>query len=62
MSDWYILIDAAQILRVSPFELLDQPAEWIDWAFAYRSVQAQSQPRQQAPADQGPKPFRGLGA
>jgi hypothetical protein len=50
--------------------LIDQPAEWVDWAFAYQSVKAEAEPRQQqqappgmAPQQQqtGRRPFRGLG-
>ncbi len=32
MPEWYPLLRAARYLGVAPWELMRQPATWMDWA------------------------------
>lgn len=60
MPDWYPLIKAAKYLQVAPWDLADQPPEWIAWAQAAAWAEAEAQPRAKPPLAGGGG-FRGLG-
>lgn len=61
MPDWYPVITAARYLGVAPWELVDQPSEWMDWALAAQSAESQAKATgSRKPPRQGHKPFRGL--
>jgi len=63
MPDWYTLIKAARYLGVAPWELAEQPTEWVAWAYACQSAEAEAQPRQQVGGTGHAQPtsaFRGL--
>jgi hypothetical protein len=42
MPDWYPLLTAARYLGVAPWELVDQPAEWLEWALSAQSAEAEA--------------------
>ena len=39
MPEWYPVISAARYLGVAPWELLDQPSEWQEWALAAQAAE-----------------------
>jgi hypothetical protein len=41
--DWYRLLRAAKYLGVPPWELLQQPACWYDWALLAESAEVDAQ-------------------
>lgn len=43
MPEWYPLIKAARYLGVAPWELLEQPAIWVDWALLANEYDGGSQ-------------------
>lgn len=63
MPDWYPVISAARYLGVPPWELVEQPSEWMDWALAAQSAESEARGAggRKAPPRSGPKPFKGLG-
>lgn len=50
MPDWYQVLRAAKYLGVAPWQLLEQPVIWMDWALAAESaeIDAQNQLMQKA--------------
>lgn len=47
MPQWYILIRAARYLGVAPWEMMDQPKVWIEWALAAESAENHAMQQQQ---------------
>lgn len=45
--DWYTLIRAARYLGVAPWELLDQPIIWREWAEAATFAESEAKRQQQ---------------
>ena len=43
MPDWYEAIAAAKYLGVAPWDLLEQPKIWRDWAMQGAGAEAQAQ-------------------
>lgn len=41
--DWYRLIAAAKYLGVAPWDLLEQPAIWTEWALMAGEADAEAQ-------------------
>ena len=42
MPDYYPLIRAARYLGVKPWELLEQPKAWMDWASICESAELEA--------------------
>lgn len=62
MPEWFLVIQAARYLGVAPWDLVDQPPEWFEWAMMARNAEMVAQPRQKPPSSGGGrKPFQGLG-
>lgn len=40
MPEWYITIRAARYLRVAPWDLLERPAIWQEWALTAESAES----------------------
>lgn len=38
--DWYPLIQAARYLGVAPWELVERPRVWLQWALASQAAEA----------------------
>lgn len=41
--EWYPIIRAARYLGVAPWELVEQPAAWIDWALIAQNAEVGAQ-------------------
>lgn len=39
VPDWYTIIYAAKYLGVAPWDLLDQPSVWLEWALDAQSAE-----------------------
>jgi hypothetical protein len=39
VPDWYRVLRAAKYLGVAPWELLEQPAIWLEWALTAESAE-----------------------
>lgn len=50
LPDWYPLVRAAHYYGVGPWELLERPRAWVDWARQAESAlnEAQEQARKRA--------------
>lgn len=42
MPEWYPLIRAARYLGVAPWELAQQPRQWMDWANIAQNAEAEA--------------------
>lgn len=40
IPDWYPLVSAARWMGVAPWDLLRQPATWMEWALQAESAEA----------------------
>lgn len=43
MPEWYPLVRAARYLGVAPWELLEQPSAWMDFALIAESAENEAQ-------------------
>lgn len=43
IPEWYYVIRAARYLGVPPWELMEQPKYWLDWALESESAENEAQ-------------------
>lgn len=43
IPDWYIAIRAARYLGVPPWELIEQPTYWMEWALFAESAENEAE-------------------
>lgn len=43
LPEWYALVRAARYLGVAPWELLEQPVAWMEWALTAESAENEAQ-------------------
>lgn len=48
---WYMVIKAARVLGVPPWELLEREAVWMHWALAAKSAENKAQAAQRKRAE-----------
>jgi hypothetical protein len=49
MPEWYVLMTAAKWMGVPPWDLLEQPAIWTDWALAAIHAENEAQRKDDPP-------------
>lgn len=57
VPDWYGLLKSAQYLKVAPWDLLDQPIIWREWAAMAQNAEAEARKQK----DQRAARKKGLG-
>lgn len=43
LPEWYLLLRAARYLQVAPWDLLEQPIAWLDWALMAENAENAAQ-------------------
>lgn len=45
LPDWYVVIRVARYLGVAPWDLVEQPRAWLEWALDAAAAEADAQKR-----------------